>query len=345
MAREPGPNDDKCEHPVVKAINSKLEKEQDRQGRHHLGGSLIGRKCKRELWYSFRWAQPPEFEGRMLRLFNRGHREEDRFVEWLRSIGVEHYPFQPVDYVLAYHDGSGAYCKFSHEEWAAICEKATEPLDDVTGMLAHEHAARLQGIDIPEPKQIRILDVDGHFGGSLDGIGRYFPGVAQLLGLPHDEWGLTEFKTHSWKSFEKLLKEGVQIAKPEHYAQMQIYMHKKGLRFALYMAICKNTDRLHCEFVLADSIIAVNLLQKATEVVYSRTPPPRIGKNSSWYDCKFCDFKGPCHKGQPLAKSCRTCVHSSPAPDGRWACGKVMSLIPSDKEHEGCGMWEMIVGD
>lgn len=345
MASAPGPNDDVCTHPVVKAINSKLERDQDVSGRRHLGGSLIGRKCKRELWYSFRWALPPRHSGRMLRLFNRGHREEDRFVEWLRSVGVELYPFQPVEYVLAYHDGSGAYCKFSHEEWQKVCETATEPLDDVTGVVAHEHAARLQGLDIPEPKQIRILDVDGHFGGSLDGIGRYFPGVQQVLGFPYDEWGLAEFKTHSFKSFEKLLKEGVARAKPEHYNQMQIYMEKKKLRFALYMAVCKNTDRLHCEYVVADSIVAHGLLSKATEIVYSRTPPERIAKNSSWFECKFCDFKDICFKGEPMQKSCRTCVYSSPAPDGRWACGKFTSLIPADKEQEGCPQWEMIKGD
>lgn len=55
--------------------------------RKHLGASLIGRECLRELWYTFRWCNHKKHDGRQQRLFNRGHREEDRFIEWLRGIG------------------------------------------------------------------------------------------------------------------------------------------------------------------------------------------------------------------------------------------------------------------
>lgn len=57
--------------------------------RTHLGASLIGRECARELWYSFRWATSKKFDGRMLRLFNRGHLEEPRMVALLMLIGCE----------------------------------------------------------------------------------------------------------------------------------------------------------------------------------------------------------------------------------------------------------------
>lgn len=57
--------------------------------RSHLGASMIGRECPRELWYNFHWAKPPSFEGRMLRLFNRGHLEEPRLVAMLMMIGCE----------------------------------------------------------------------------------------------------------------------------------------------------------------------------------------------------------------------------------------------------------------
>lgn len=55
--------------------------------RAHLGASLIGRECTRELWYSFHWATKNVFSGRMHRLFNRGHLEEPRFVALLEMIG------------------------------------------------------------------------------------------------------------------------------------------------------------------------------------------------------------------------------------------------------------------
>lgn len=56
--------------------------------RKHLGASMIGRPCAREIWYGWHWVRKPSFSGRMLRLFNRGHLEEARFIALLRLIGV-----------------------------------------------------------------------------------------------------------------------------------------------------------------------------------------------------------------------------------------------------------------
>lgn len=56
--------------------------------RAHLGASQIGHSCKRALWYGFRWCKAPEHSGRQLRLFARGQREEETFVELLKSAGV-----------------------------------------------------------------------------------------------------------------------------------------------------------------------------------------------------------------------------------------------------------------
>lgn len=59
--------------------------------RSHMGASGIGKDCGRAIWYSFRWFTRPHFEGRILRLFNRGHLEEARFIALLLSIGVQVY--------------------------------------------------------------------------------------------------------------------------------------------------------------------------------------------------------------------------------------------------------------
>lgn len=61
----------------------------DESFRSHLGASLIGRDCPREVWYRFRWVKKAKFSGRMLRLFNRGHLEESRFVALLLMIDCE----------------------------------------------------------------------------------------------------------------------------------------------------------------------------------------------------------------------------------------------------------------
>ncbi|MBL8445651.1 MAG: PD-(D/E)XK nuclease family protein [Zoogloeaceae bacterium] len=57
--------------------------------RPYLGASAIGHHCARYLWLSFRLAKREQFGGRMLRLFQRGHREEAIFIEDLRAIGCE----------------------------------------------------------------------------------------------------------------------------------------------------------------------------------------------------------------------------------------------------------------
>ena len=64
--------------------------------RKHLGASIIGEDCARKVWYGWRWMVENVPTGRLLRLFNRGHREEDRFIEYLVGIGFEVWNKDPV---------------------------------------------------------------------------------------------------------------------------------------------------------------------------------------------------------------------------------------------------------
>lgn len=57
--------------------------------RSHLGASEIGHNCSRYLWYKFRWIAHKVHDGRQYRLFQRGHFEEPRFVEYLEGIGFK----------------------------------------------------------------------------------------------------------------------------------------------------------------------------------------------------------------------------------------------------------------
>ena len=57
--------------------------------RNHLGASLIGHECRRYLWYTFRWIKNIKHSGRLYRLFNRGHREEEAIIKQLKAIGCE----------------------------------------------------------------------------------------------------------------------------------------------------------------------------------------------------------------------------------------------------------------
>lgn len=73
---------------TVKRIYAWYQAQRKSDHRPHLGGSQIGHECARALWYQFRWADAPEHDGRVLRLFETGDREESRVVANLRAVGV-----------------------------------------------------------------------------------------------------------------------------------------------------------------------------------------------------------------------------------------------------------------
>ena len=72
---------------TAKAIDAYHESKKEKP-RPHMGVSLLGHPCDRWLWLSFRWAIQEDFPGRILRLFRRGHHEENWIVQDLRAIGV-----------------------------------------------------------------------------------------------------------------------------------------------------------------------------------------------------------------------------------------------------------------
>jgi hypothetical protein len=59
--------------------------------RSHLGASIVGQECARSIYFSHRWVTASNHSGQMVRLFNRGHLEEARFIALLLTIGCEVY--------------------------------------------------------------------------------------------------------------------------------------------------------------------------------------------------------------------------------------------------------------
>jgi CRISPR/Cas system-associated exonuclease Cas4 (RecB family) len=74
---------------IEDALETHSIKIHEQEPRTHLGISEIGEDCKRKLWYKFRWVAFEKHEGRMLRLFARGHREEERYINYLIGIGCK----------------------------------------------------------------------------------------------------------------------------------------------------------------------------------------------------------------------------------------------------------------
>jgi hypothetical protein len=244
--------------------------------RAHLGASIIGHHCTRYVWLSFRWAFVEKFEGRLLRLFRRGHSEEAHVVFDLQN----------------------------------------------AGMVVDDH-------DKETGRQFQFAD--GHFAGSTDGIIR--SGVPDAPKKPH----VLEIKTHSLKSFTAVKKDGVQKSKPQHYAQMQVYMRKLGIDRALYFAVCKDNDQIHTERVKLDAEYADELIGKAQWIIRQDRMPEPISADPTWYQCSYCPARRLCHEKKPTDQvNCRTCAKSTALPDGTWHCAHYDAVVPLKHTRTGC---------
>lgn len=168
----------------------------------------------------------------------------------------------------------------------------------------------------------------GHAGGSIDGVARGVP--------DHPEPVLTEFKTHSDKSFKDLEKKGVHQSKFTHYVQMVMYMGKFDLPAALYLAVNKNNDDIYAEMVYFDEVIYHQFAERAEVLVFQDYPPPRISNSPGWWLCKMCSHSPLCHGNKKAHVNCRSCVWAKPYHDGRWYCEHRSNTRPQviDKERQ-----------
>jgi hypothetical protein len=175
------------------------------------------------------------------------------------------------------------------------------------------------------------VDFGCHISGSVDGI--IESGVPQAPNKQH----VAEFKTHSKKSFDDLVKNGVEKSKPIHYAQMQLYMYGLDIDRALYVAICKDDDTYYIERVKLDDKAAQKLLDKGKRLALEERLPPPISTDPSWYQCKFCDAHEFCHETKLTKEvNCRTCAHSTPKEDSTFYCERWRDTIPYKAQVDGC---------
>jgi hypothetical protein len=189
---------------------------------------------------------------------------------------------------------------------------------------------RAIGIDV-QGTQARV-NFGAHVSGSLDGICE--SGVPEAPRSRH----VLEIKTHSKKSFDALAKDGVQKSKPQHWLQMQTYMHGKGIMRALYVAVCKDDDRLHIERIHYDKEAAQKAIERGKRITLAERIPPPISTDPTWFECRFCPAHAFCHKQEPTRHAnCRTCAHSTPKADSTWRCERhEADGIPKEFQVQGC---------
>lgn len=180
-------------------------------------------------------------------------------------------------------------------------------------------------------KQQRV-DLGSHVSGSLDAI--IENGVPEAPKKRH----IAEFKTHSLKSFADLEKQGVQKSKPEHFVQMQLYMHGTEIDRALYVAVCKDNDHIYTERVPYVKEVAETFIRRGHYLAQANRMPPPISTDPSWYQCKFCDAHEFCHSTKLTQHvNCRTCAHSTAKADSTWRCERHdADGIPVEFQRQAC---------
>lgn len=178
--------------------------------------------------------------------------------------------------------------------------------------------------------QWRVSAFNGHFAGSLDGVAKGLPEAPKTPCV-------LEFKTSGAKAFADLVKQGVKAGKPQHYAQMTIYMGLMDLTRAMYIAVNKDTDDLHTEWVEFDREHFDALMARAQTLIEATEPPARLSEDPSNWVCKMCNFWKHCHGQQAAEANCRTCCHATPAENASWRCEfHGNAVIPEDAQRKGC---------
>lgn len=192
----------------------------------------------------------------------------------------------------------------------------------------------LDAVDPETGEQWSCRFAGGHGGGHLDG---------EALGIPEapKTRHLVEFKSSNQKGFLELRRKGLKEAKPLHYAQMQTYMHLRGLTRGLYVCVNKNDDALYVERIEYDAPFAIALMLKAERTVAADRAPPKLHEDPAAkmaWQCGVCQMRGVCHGGEFANRNCRTCIHATAEPDGdaRWSCARHLKDLTKAEQQAGC---------
>jgi len=269
--------------------------------RAHLGASIVGQECPRAIWYSWRWVTQQKFSGQMLRLFNRGHLEEGRFVALLLTMGCKVYQ----------QDANGKQFRITHAD----------------GHMGGSGDGVVIGIPDVDKATPLLLECKTHNEKS-------FAKLAGSNWRKHLDYHLGLSKVQV--PFDG---DGVKEAKPEHAVQCQLYASKMGLSASLYMAVNKNTDDIYCEILPLDTNFAEQFLYRGEQLTLAQKPPKKLSESPGFWRCKFCEHRPVCHLNAAPEVNCRTCTFAHPVigePGGQWHCNHIQRRLTKEEQFKGC---------
>jgi hypothetical protein len=147
-------------------------------------------------------------------------------------------------------------------------------------------------------QQFGFTQADGRIQGHVDGIIRGGPLALKYPLL----WECKTMKSAAWRD---LAKDKLEVANPQYFAQIQLYMAYMKLSQCLFTSLNKDTAELYHELISLNPASAAYysdravIILKATE---SNELLPRIAAKPDWFECKMCRFYGTCW-GQNTANS------------------------------------------
>ena len=164
---------------------------------------------------------------------------------------------------------------------------------------------KLAGINLVTQKQngnqFGFAVAGGKIKGHIDGVIIDAP-----EGLDFKFPMLWECKSLNDKSWKDVVKKGLVISKPIYAAQVAIYQAYMESQIegicknpALFTAINKNTAEIHFELIDFDQNLAQKSSDRAVMIIRATEAHellPRITKDSTHFECKFCPWQMRCWK-------------------------------------------------
>lgn len=134
----------RLEQQIVNRIYAAIEKEKVNPDLYlgRLGSSFIGEECVRQIWLEWRGFARGQFEGRILRLFETGHLQEERIVADLRRAGFAVWDKREDGRQFEFVDQTGHF------------------ITKVDGVVK----------DVPESDEPHLLEIKTHNKKSFDGL-------------------------------------------------------------------------------------------------------------------------------------------------------------------------------
>lgn len=188
-------------------------------------------------------------------------------------------------------------------------------------------------------KQFTARLANGWLRGKIDARASNIPEAPKTIHI-------VETKSHKDRSFKELQKhappkgDGLKKSKPDHYAQVQAYLHSESLTRALYLAVNKNDDQLYSERIEYDAAYCLAMEARVQRIVSTDRAPPKLHDDPTTraaFACGWCPALGICHEQQWARRNCRTCISASFEDGAVVRCTLTGAELSYDDQQRGCG--------